>query len=177
MTPSNSPWPLISPHPARALPAGSTLQYQHHAIRLPVSFESIIPLHQSPPPSSRPAPLTHLIVVHKVEHWHDVQEDARVPRVARRDALHVVRELRLAVQRLALLDLVNHLPHVHIDLALVLRQAVETHRVRAGDASVCCEYDNDVSADTSIALAETSVPDGEISRGVMTYVSTVDRSI
>ena len=64
-------------------------------------------------------------VVDKVEPRHNVQPHARVPALAAGNTLHVLGQGALAVQRQALLDAVGHLAHVHVDLAPVLRPAVE----------------------------------------------------
>jgi hypothetical protein len=64
-------------------------------------------------------------VVDKVEPRHDVQPHTRVSALAAGNALHVLGEGALAVQRLALLDAVRHLAHVHLNLAPVLGPAVE----------------------------------------------------
>lgn len=66
-----------------------------------------------------------LVVVDKVEPGHRVDPNARVAGLARGDALHVLGELRLAVELLAALDLVDHFAHVHVDFAAVLGEAVE----------------------------------------------------
>jgi hypothetical protein len=64
-------------------------------------------------------------VVDKVEPRHDVQPDTGVSALATGNALHVLSQGALAVERHALLDAVRHLAHVHLDLAPVLGPAVE----------------------------------------------------
>jgi hypothetical protein len=66
-------------------------------------------------------------VVDKVWPWENVRERCRVSRVPVRNALHVLGHLGRAVERLALLDLVDHLPHIHLDLAAVFTGSVEAH--------------------------------------------------
>lgn len=68
---------------------------------------------------------THLVMIDKIKHGHHVQKDTRVPRVARRHALHVVCELGGAVDLLARFDAVHHFAHVAVDFALVFCYAVE----------------------------------------------------
>jgi hypothetical protein len=65
-------------------------------------------------------------VVDKVGPQEDVAESGCVSRVPVCDTLHVFGHLGGAVEGLALLDLVDHLPHVHLDLAAVLADSVET---------------------------------------------------
>jgi len=74
---------------------------------------------------------TYLVVVHKVEHGHDVQKHAGISRVPRRHTLHIVRELCGSVQRLAALNPIDHLAHVLVDFPLVFCHAVESHCVRS----------------------------------------------
>lgn len=64
-------------------------------------------------------------VVDKVEPRHNVQPHTRVSALATGNTLHVLGQSALAVQRLALLDAVRHLAHVHVDFAPVLGPAVE----------------------------------------------------
>jgi len=66
-----------------------------------------------------------LAVVHEVEPGEDVEESGRVSRLAGSNTLHGGRQLTLAIERLAGLDLVHHLAHVHSHLAGVLAHAVE----------------------------------------------------
>jgi hypothetical protein len=66
-------------------------------------------------------------VVDKVWPWENVRERCRVSRVPVCNTLHVLGHLRGSVERLALLDLVDHLPHVHLYLAAVLTGSVEAH--------------------------------------------------
>ena len=66
-----------------------------------------------------------LVVVDKVEPRHDVDEGPGVATLSRRHTLHVLGQLRGAVQRLAALDFIRHLAHIFVDLAAVLREAVE----------------------------------------------------
>lgn len=70
---------------------------------------------------------TVLVMIHKVEPRQHPHEQAAVPALPRRHALHVRRQLRLSVERLPALDLVDHLAHVHLDFAAVLGGAVEAH--------------------------------------------------
>lgn len=69
---------------------------------------------------------TNLIVVDDVDPWQDVDEQLRVPRVPSSHTLEIGRHLGFAVQGLALLHLVNHLPHIHLDFPGVLGESVET---------------------------------------------------
>lgn len=69
---------------------------------------------------------TDLVVVGKVGPGDNMDEQLGVPGVAGSDTLQVVGHLRNAVQGLALLDLVDHLAHIHINLSLVLGESVET---------------------------------------------------
>ena len=55
-------------------------------------------------------------MVHKVDPRNDMDEELRISGVSSRHALHVRRELRLAVQWLPFLDLGHHLLHIHINL-------------------------------------------------------------
>ena len=73
----------------------------------------------------------YLVVMHKVKPRHNVEEDTRVSGVSRRNTLHVWAQRGDTVKWLALLDLGDHLFHVHVDLAGVLGEAVETD---------CCGY-------------------------------------
>lgn len=66
-----------------------------------------------------------LVVVHKVKPRHDVHEHTSISALSARHTLHVFRHSADAVQRLALLHLVRHLTHIHLDLAAVLGEAVE----------------------------------------------------
>lgn len=67
-----------------------------------------------------------LVVVDKVEPRDRAEHERRVPALAGRHALQMRAQPAHAVQGLALLDLVHHLPHVHLDLAGVLGGAVES---------------------------------------------------
>jgi hypothetical protein len=69
-----------------------------------------------------------LVVVHKVEPGHAVHEQSRVAALAGGHTLHMGGQTALSVQRLAGLDLGHHLLHVEVDLARVLRHAVEAVR-------------------------------------------------
>lgn len=64
-------------------------------------------------------------MVDQVEPRHDMDPETSVSALSACDALHVFGELALAVQRLALLDFVDHFAHVHVDFATVLGEAVE----------------------------------------------------
>ena len=66
-----------------------------------------------------------LVVVHKVKPRHDVHEHTSVSALPACHALHILRHGADTVQRLALLHLVRHLTHIHLDLAAVLGEAVE----------------------------------------------------
>ena len=66
-------------------------------------------------------------VVDKVWPWNDVTECGRIARVPVSNSLHVLGHLGLSVQGLALLNLVDHFAHVHLDLAAVLTRTVEAH--------------------------------------------------
>lgn len=69
----------------------------------------------------------YLLVVHKLKPRDSVCPESAVSRVSRSDALHVWSERRYSVERLPLLDLVDHLTHIHLDLAGVLLETVEAH--------------------------------------------------
>jgi hypothetical protein len=64
-------------------------------------------------------------VVDKVEPRHNVEPNTRVSALAAGNALHVLGQGALAVQRQTLLDAVRHLAHIHVDFAPVLGPAVE----------------------------------------------------
>lgn len=68
---------------------------------------------------------TVLVVVHKVEPGHRADEQGRVSALAGGDTLEMGAEPARAVQRLAGLDLVDHFPHVQLNLSGVLGGAVE----------------------------------------------------
>lgn len=68
-----------------------------------------------------------LVVVDEVEPRDGIEEGGRVPRLPCRDALHVWAQRAHAVEGLAALDLVDHLPHVQLDLSCVLSHAVESY--------------------------------------------------
>lgn len=68
-----------------------------------------------------------LVVVDKVEPGQHTHEQGRVSRLPSGHALHGGGELALAVERLAGLDLIYHLAHVHLYLACVLAHAVEAN--------------------------------------------------
>jgi hypothetical protein len=89
-------------------------------------------------------------VVDEVGPHHNVSESACVSRVPVCNALHVLGHLGGAVERLALLDLVNHFPHVHLDLAAVLAGSVEA-------ACRCCQYPNSHSIPDTVGAAGLDV--------------------
>jgi len=64
-------------------------------------------------------------VMNEVGPRQHVGKGGRVARVPVGNALHILGHFGRAVQRLAALDLVDHLTHVHVDLAAVLAGAVE----------------------------------------------------
>ena len=64
--------------------------------------------------------------MHKVKPRHNVEEDTGVSGVSRRNTLHVWAQRGDTVKWFALLDLGDHLLHVHVDLTGVLGEAVET---------------------------------------------------
>lgn len=68
-----------------------------------------------------------LVMVHKVEPRDRADEQRRVAALPGRHALEVRAQHALAVQRLAGLDLVHHLAHVHLNLPRVLGGAVESN--------------------------------------------------
>jgi hypothetical protein len=68
---------------------------------------------------------TNLIVVYKIGKRQNVKKCSRVSRVPGSNTLHVLGQLALAVQRLSPLRLIDHLPHVHFNFSLVLRDTVE----------------------------------------------------
>lgn len=70
--------------------------------------------------------MIYLVVVDKVDPWDDVDEEFGVTRVTGSHALEVGGHLGLAVQRLALLDLIDHLASVALNLSGVLGETVET---------------------------------------------------
>ena len=70
-------------------------------------------------------------VVDKVWPCEDVRKCGGVTRVPVCNSLHVLGHLGGSVQRLALLDFVDHLAHVHLDLAAVLAGTVEAHYRRS----------------------------------------------
>lgn len=70
---------------------------------------------------------SHLIMVDKIEPWHDVEEDLGVSRVAGSDSLHIRGQDRLSVQRFFSLDLLYHLFHIHVYFPLVLGPTPEAH--------------------------------------------------
>lgn len=69
---------------------------------------------------------TDLVVVGEVGPRHNVDKQLGVAGVTGSDTLQVVGHLRNAVEGLALLDLVDHLAHIHLNLSLVLGESVET---------------------------------------------------
>lgn len=54
-------------------------------------------------------------------------EDTRISRIPVCNSLHVLADLGHAIEGLAFLDLVDHLPHIHLDFTAVLAGTVETH--------------------------------------------------
>lgn len=64
-------------------------------------------------------------MVNTIEPWDNMDEQLRIPRVSRCHSLQVGGNLRSTVQRLAILNLVNHLPVVQFDLSRVLCESVE----------------------------------------------------
>lgn len=64
-------------------------------------------------------------MVDTIEPWDNMDEQLRIPRVSRCHSLQVGGNLRGTKQRLAILNLVNHLPIVQFDFSRVLRESVE----------------------------------------------------
>lgn len=64
-------------------------------------------------------------MVDKVEPGDDMDEELGVPGVTGSHALQVLGHLGFAIQRLALLDLVNHLACVPLNLSVVLGETVK----------------------------------------------------
>jgi hypothetical protein len=89
-------------------------------------------------------------VVDEVGPHHNVCESSCVSRVPVCDALHVLGHLGGAVERLALLDLVDHFPHVHLDLAAVLAGSVEATCGR-------CQYPDSHSIPGTVGAAGLDV--------------------
>lgn len=69
---------------------------------------------------------TNLVVVDKVDPRKNVDEELRVPGVTGSNTLKVVGDLGLSVQGLTLLDLADHLAHIHLDFPRVLGESIET---------------------------------------------------
>lgn len=65
-------------------------------------------------------------MIDEIEPRHDMYKDTTIPTLPTGNPLHVFRELALSIQRLAGLGFRDHLPHVHVELAAVLGEAVET---------------------------------------------------
>lgn len=65
-------------------------------------------------------------MVDNVDPRENVDEQLGVSRVPSCHSLDIVRHLRSAVQGLALLHLIDHLPHIHFDLPGIFREPVET---------------------------------------------------
>lgn len=64
-------------------------------------------------------------MVDEVEPGHGMDPYASISALSACNALHVLGELASAVDRLATLDLVDHLAHVHVDFPTVLGEAIE----------------------------------------------------
>lgn len=79
-------------------------------------------------------------VVDEVGPRQDVGECGCVARVPVGNALHVLGHLCGAVQRLATLDLVDHLAHVLLNLAAVLARAVEAGCLVSVRCFYCCQH-------------------------------------
>ena len=69
--------------------------------------------------------VTCLIVVDNVEPRNNVGKQLRIPRVSGSNALEIRRELGCAIERLSLLNFIDHFSHIHFHLARVLSEAVE----------------------------------------------------
>lgn len=121
----SQPWPIARPQ-ALARLVGSTSQCRHRAVRSLVSCQSSATYSYLRFLGERRGRNAYLVVVGKVGPGHNVDEQLGVPRVAGSDTLEVVGHCGNAVQGLALLDLVDHLAHIHLNLALVLGESVET---------------------------------------------------
>lgn len=64
-------------------------------------------------------------MVDNVDPRQDVDEQLRIPGVTSSDTLQVLGHARLAVQGLTLLDLANHLAHIHLDFPVVLGEPIK----------------------------------------------------
>ena len=69
--------------------------------------------------------MTNLIVVDSVEPRENMDEQLRIPRVSCCHSLQVSGNFRGTIQRLATLDLINHLPVVQFDFPRVFCEPVE----------------------------------------------------
>jgi len=113
------PFSLASLPPALALLVDSISLYRHHAVyNISTEFHFFCADRTSE---------TDLIVIHKVHPRQHMPQQRRVSAIPRRHTLHVRRELAVTVERFPFLDLIHHLPHIHLNLAFILRPTVEPH--------------------------------------------------
>ena len=72
-------------------------------------------------------------MIHEIRPRQHLRHQRTVPTIPRRDTLHIRRKPTLSIQRLALFHLIDHLAHVHLDLAVILRPAVEAQAAALPD--------------------------------------------
>lgn len=80
--------------------------------------------------------VTYLVVVDEVEPRHDMDPGTGVSALSAGNALHVLGELAVAVEWLAALDSADHVAHVHVNLAAILGEAIESVCSRCGLAPI-----------------------------------------
>jgi len=115
---TSAPLPISLP-PTHVPLADNTWLCRRHAV---VGYQHTCRLHRAP--INRP---THLIMIDKVSPRQHLQHQSRVSAVSRRHTLHVWGQAAMPIQRLAFLDLVHHLSHVHFDFSSVFGPAVESY--------------------------------------------------
>lgn len=68
----------------------------------------------------------YLVVICEVGKWNNMHKQRAVSGIPGGNTLHIWRQLGLSVQRLPLLDFVDHLPHVHLYFPVIFCPAIET---------------------------------------------------
>lgn len=125
----SQPW-LSGRLPIPALLVDSTWQYRHRAVSRS----------QYNPKEVLCVVLADLVVVDNIDPRKNVDKQLGVPRVSGSHALDIRRKLGMAVQRLALLHLVNHLPHIHVHFPRVLGEPVEALCFRSVQSIKCQQH-------------------------------------
>lgn len=110
------------------LPCINTVLHQKISLSA-TSFQNIISVYPrySPKIPWNESRITHLLMIHKVEHGDDMQHLLRICRCPRRHTLKIRVEPGYSIQRLLVLDLLYHLLHVHLNFPCILRPSPKTH--------------------------------------------------